>query len=297
MEKRIVKTLAIGICAAFIASAVGCGGGAKRRVSFHKRERPQSRSSLVVRGQSHKKPPRALKGVFIWPLDKFTFMSGFGIRRGRRHDGIDIAAKGGTPVKASADGKVVFSGRMRGYGNLILLKHDNNYFTAYSHNRENLVNKGKNVKQGQVIAKVGRTGRATGNHVHFEIRQGQQAMDPLHFLPARGGVLVKKGQHVTDANAAVAMKQSAETKKVRTARKRGKLAIREKTEPTVAKEIMGGGTAQDKRKLARAVKSSSRKTDLIEEENGDDAEESDEWDEIPPKKMVLTEIGKAMKVK
>jgi lipoprotein NlpD len=75
---------------------------------------------------------------------------------------------------------------MRGYGKLILIRHSDNMFTAYSHNRSNGVKKGQRVKQGQVIARVGRTGRASGNHLHFEIRHGQTARNPLFFLPNRG---------------------------------------------------------------------------------------------------------------
>jgi len=125
------------------------------------------------------------RGRFIWPVDgKLT--SKFGIRNGRRHDGIDISAKKGTPIKAAAAGKVVYAGAMRGYGKLILLRHKDNMFTAYSHNNSNKVRKGQTVRQGQKIGTVGRTGRATGPHVHFEIRHGQTARNPLFFLPKRG---------------------------------------------------------------------------------------------------------------
>ncbi len=202
-KRGYMAVVAVLLCASLVGA--GCGGSSKRRASYHRR---YPRGGLTVRGQSHKEPPVSHEDLFIWPLKDFTFMSGFGIRRGRRHDGIDLAAKSGTPIKAAADGKVVFSGRMRGYGNLILLKHDQGYFTAYAHNRRNLVSKGKDVKQGEVVAQVGRTGRATGNHVHFEIRQGQEAMDPLNFLPARAGVIVKKST-TKKATVAASSKTSA----------------------------------------------------------------------------------------
>lgn len=176
MKKRIITIfLAIIVAAAFVAES-GCGFGSKKHA---KRSRRRSRTTVS-------------SPQFIWPLEKCVYMSGFGIRRGRRHDGIDLAAKSGTPIHAAADGEVVFAKRMRGYGRLVLVKHRNNYFTAYAHNRANLVKKGNKVKQGQVIAKVGRTGRATGNHLHFEIRKGQMAKDPLHYLPARAGVIAKR---------------------------------------------------------------------------------------------------------
>ena len=132
------------------------------------------------------KPIQVYRGRFIWPVDG-RVVSLFGIRDGRRHDGIDISAPSGTPIRAAAGGKVVFAGSMRGYGNLILLRHPDDLFTAYSHNSVNSVRQGQSVKQGQLIGKVGRTGRATGPHLHFEIRNGQTARNPLFFLPERKG--------------------------------------------------------------------------------------------------------------
>lgn len=123
-----------------------------------------------------------VKGVFLWPV-RGEVSSGFGERDGRPHDGIDIRAPKGTSVKASAPGEVVFAGKMSGYGNLVVLNHDQNYFTAYAHNDEIEVKEGKRVGQGDEIAKVGDTGQATGYHLHFEIRQGSTPMNPLAFLP------------------------------------------------------------------------------------------------------------------
>jgi len=170
----------------------GCGSAPKRHVSAD----DELCGKFVVSGHGQKKRD-VKKGTvtFEWPVEGI-FMSKFGPRRGRHHDGIDVSAPAGTPIKAAADGKVIFSGRFCGYGNLILLRHDNDYFTAYAHNRANLVDEGKRVAQGEVIAEVGRTGRTTGNHLHFEVRRGQKAMDPLSFLPVTDGVYVKKGMHV-----------------------------------------------------------------------------------------------------
>lgn len=119
---------------------------------------------------------------FIWPVRGRVF-SPFGVRHGRRHDGIDIQAPIGTPVMAAGNGKVVFAGSMRGYGNLILVRHKKNFFTAYAHNKLNKVQAGQKVKQGQIISLSGRTGRATGPHVHFEVREGIKPRNPLFFLP------------------------------------------------------------------------------------------------------------------
>lgn len=123
-------------------------------------------------------------GRFTWPVDgKISSM--FGIRNGRRHDGIDIAAKNGTPIRAAGSGKIVFSGKMKGYGNLVIIRHKDDFFTVYAHNDKNKVKKGDSVRDRQLIATVGRTGRATGPHLHFEVRNGQKARNPLFFLPRK----------------------------------------------------------------------------------------------------------------
>ena len=119
---------------------------------------------------------------FIWPVPG-KVMSPFGIRHGRRHDGIDIKAGSGTIIRAADNGKVVYAGSMRGYGNLILVRHKDDFFTAYAHNKKNGVKEGKKVKKGEMIGQVGRTGRATGSHLHFEVREGEKARNPLFFLP------------------------------------------------------------------------------------------------------------------
>ncbi len=119
---------------------------------------------------------------FRWPV-KGPVISGFGMRDGNRHDGLDIKASTGTPIHAAADGEVVFVGNLRGYGNLIILRHADRYYTTYAHNSKNLTSVGKHVKEGEVIALVGATGRATGPHLHFEARLGATARNPLFFMP------------------------------------------------------------------------------------------------------------------
>jgi murein DD-endopeptidase MepM/ murein hydrolase activator NlpD len=123
------------------------------------------------------------EGEFIWPVDGVV-TSKFGIRAGRRHDGIDISAPEGTDIRAAADGQVLYAGdQQHGYGNLIIIRHKNDLITIYAHNRENLVREDAAVKQGQLIGKVGKTGRATGPHLHFEIRNRTKPRNPLFFLP------------------------------------------------------------------------------------------------------------------
>ena len=98
------------------------------------------------------------------------------------HEGVDIAAPVGTPVMAAASGRVLFAGRMRGYGKTIILQHDNHYVTVYAHDSTNLVSEGQMVQRGQVIARVGRSGRTTGANLHFEVRHNNIASNPMLYL-------------------------------------------------------------------------------------------------------------------
>ena len=121
-------------------------------------------------------------GTYIWPV-KGVVTSKFGTRWGKNHNGIDIGCPESTPIYASAAGKVVFSGEKSGYGFLIVIQHPDGSFTIYAHNLKNLVQEGGTVKQGEKIALVGQTGKATGPHLHFEIRLQSKAVDPLLYLP------------------------------------------------------------------------------------------------------------------
>lgn len=115
---------------------------------------------------------------YIWPLDDIDISSAFGQRHGRLHRGIDLRAPAGTGIRAAAAGRVRFSGRQGGYGNIVIIDHGNGVQTAYAHNRRNLVRAGHRVRKGQTIATVGRTGNATGYHVHFEYRRWGRAVNP-----------------------------------------------------------------------------------------------------------------------
>lgn len=122
---------------------------------------------------------------FEWPMDGIV-TSLFGKRRGRDHDGIDISAPFGTPVKAAESGRVIYIGRFRGYGNLVIVKHLVNYFSAYAHLSAIKVAKDQKVHLGDVVGNVGRSGRSSGSHLHFEIRYQTVAKDPLIYLPKDG---------------------------------------------------------------------------------------------------------------
>lgn len=127
-------------------------------------------------------PPRSKDG-FVWPV-KGKLASRFGPKEGGIHnDGINILAPAGAAVKASEAGIVVYaSNALEGYGNLLLLKHSGGWITAYAHNERLLVRKGQKVNKGQVVARVGATGGVKSPQLHFEIRKGRQALDPLNYL-------------------------------------------------------------------------------------------------------------------
>jgi murein DD-endopeptidase MepM/ murein hydrolase activator NlpD len=120
--------------------------------------------------------------LFAWPVEG-PISSPFGRRRSGWHRGIDIKADLGVPVVASAAGVVVGSGYERRYGRVIKIEHAHGFITVYAHNDENMVEIGDRVFAGQRIAVVGRTGRATAHHLHFEIRQAGLAYNPLYMLP------------------------------------------------------------------------------------------------------------------
>lgn len=123
---------------------------------------------------------------YIWPAEG-VFTSGYGMRWGRMHKGIDIAAPIGTPIVASAPGEVIVAGwNNGGYGNWVKLQHPDGSITLYAHNSKVLVQKGQEVDQGEPIAKMGSSGRSTGPHLHFEIqRPGKGAVNPIAYLPER----------------------------------------------------------------------------------------------------------------
>jgi murein DD-endopeptidase MepM/ murein hydrolase activator NlpD len=127
-------------------------------------------------------PPRGGQS-FLWPV-RGRVISGYGTATGGTHnDGINIAAPEGTTVVAADNGTVAYAGNeLRGYGNLILVKHADGWMTAYAHNSQLLVKRGERVQRGQAIARVGATGAVNAPQLHFEVRKGTRALDPADFL-------------------------------------------------------------------------------------------------------------------
>jgi murein DD-endopeptidase MepM/ murein hydrolase activator NlpD len=123
--------------------------------------------------------------ALIWPVQG-EVSRGFEQDAARRHDGIDIVAPRGTSIHAAADGEVIFSAwGPGGYGRIVILQHQVEVITIYAHNHDNLVRLGQHVRQGETIATVGQSGRATGNHLHFEVRHKAAPIPPHKFLPPR----------------------------------------------------------------------------------------------------------------
>jgi murein DD-endopeptidase MepM/ murein hydrolase activator NlpD len=152
---------------------------------------PNSQKALVTTPSTppaQETPVKAAEPVgggagFRWPV-RGRVIAGFGPKsNGLQNDGINLAVPEGTPVKASEDGVVAYAGNeLKGYGNLVLVRHSNGFVTAYAHASELMVKRGETVKRGQVIAKSGQTGSVTAPQLHFEIRKGATPVDPAQYL-------------------------------------------------------------------------------------------------------------------
>ena len=165
----------------------GAGGSSRpapvRAVQAPKTSRtPTSRATTTVAAPATQNPISSNVG-WRWPADGALlnrFQPGEPTRQG-----IDIGGSGGAPVSAAGDGVVVYSGSgLVGYGELIIVKHNEQWLSAYGHNRRRLVNEGQLVKSGQQIAELGRSG-ASRDMLHFEVRHNGKPVDPLHYLPKR----------------------------------------------------------------------------------------------------------------
>ena len=124
---------------------------------------------------------RRSSGQLQWPL-RGVLYARFGRKGKSPHDGIDLAAPAGTPVRTAGEGSVLFAGPQQGYGLLVIIEHPRGVVTVYAHNRDLRVRTGQPVREGQVIATVGESGKTSGPHLHFEVRQDGAPVDPLEFL-------------------------------------------------------------------------------------------------------------------
>src|SRR5204863_4763396 len=148
---------------------------------------PPREPSAAEEARAETAAPAALAqkrgGHFPWPL-RGRVLASYGVATdGTHNDGINIAAARGTPIEAVEAGIVAYAGNeLRGYGNLVLVKHDNGWISAYAHCDELLVKKGDPIHRGQTIAKVGATGGVSEPQLHFELRRGKNPVDPREFL-------------------------------------------------------------------------------------------------------------------
>jgi len=162
----------------------------QRLTLYPARSQPQRTQTTRRPAQTTTLPPRTttpapVRSSIAWRWPTNGEVSGRFIDGDSTRQGIDITGRGGQPVRAAADGVVVYSGSgLVGYGELVIVKHDEQWLSAYGHNRTRLVNEGARVKAGEQIAEMGRTGAAR-DMLHFEIRYNGKPVDPLLYLPAR----------------------------------------------------------------------------------------------------------------
>jgi lipoprotein NlpD len=152
----------------------------EREQPVHERSTPRPREpdpEPPARAEPIGRPPSA----FGWPL-KGVLYGRYGVRDGRRHDGIDLAAPEGTRVGAAGAGEVLYVGDQAGYGRIVMVRHPGGLVTLYAHMRKSLVEEGQKVERGQTIGEVGQTGRTSGPHLHFEVREGTRPRNPLLYL-------------------------------------------------------------------------------------------------------------------
>lgn len=144
----------------------------------------KTQTSKTTIKETYTPPAINRKTKFMWPV-KGTVISGFGnLGKGRKNDGINIKSSLGANVSAADSGVVAYSGNeLKGFGNLILIKHSDGWITAYAHNDKLLVKKGQKVARGEKIATVGSTGSVTTPQLHFEVRAGKKAVNPRNYLP------------------------------------------------------------------------------------------------------------------
>lgn len=202
---KILYTSLAGLLVGLIAFQVltGCAAKLKREPSSDfSTTKPLQYQSAGTPGPEEDEPSEISQGVnieynkqayaeFQWPVDQAKLSRGFLPNKRKPHLGIDLAAPKGTPILAAHDGVVIYTGRdFRGFGKMLMIEGGKGWATLYAHFSKIIAREGQKVKQGEVIGLMGRTGHATGNHLHFEVRSERGPVDPLDYLP--NGALVAK---------------------------------------------------------------------------------------------------------
>lgn len=180
---RTTETVPLGISATSLPPPVAVGAVEEPEVNADAGAVPSTSQPTEVAAAIPTSPVRSGRG-FLWPV-MGKVISNFGDKaNGMRNDGVNIAAPSGSPVVAVENGVVTYAGNeLRGFGNLILIKHDDGWITAYAHTDAPVVKRGDEVKKGQTIARVGATGNVREPQLHFELRRGKAPVDPLRHLP------------------------------------------------------------------------------------------------------------------
>lgn len=162
-------------------TSAGAHGLDADRGSLADRASRSGRSATLPKGKT-----LAPRDIWVLPVKKYNLTSLYGARWGTTHRGVDLAGPYGTAIHAAHDGVVVKAGWGGGYGYMVDIDHGNGVITRYGHNSALTVSVGQHIRAGQQIAKMGSTGYSTGNHLHFEIRIGDEAINPLPYLLKRG---------------------------------------------------------------------------------------------------------------
>jgi murein DD-endopeptidase MepM/ murein hydrolase activator NlpD len=176
------------VAAAQPVATVPAAPGTRMTVAAPQQSARLAQASPATEDDAPQSPLKASEATgalptFRWPVRGKVITSYGAKTNGKANDGINLAVPEGTPVKAAEDGVVAYAGNeLKGYGNLVLVRHSNGYVTAYAHASELLVKRGDSIKRGQVIAKSGQSGEVASPQLHFEIRKGSTPVDPLQFL-------------------------------------------------------------------------------------------------------------------
>jgi len=184
-EENLAEMQAASVSiAARIRAAQAAAAAAAAAAEAEAQAQAQAQQEAQQEAPQESAPPASSGGGasssgFVWPVSGVV-TSGFGPRWGGMHEGLDIAAPCGTPLRAAAAGTIIFAGWMGGYGNLTIIDHGNGLATAYGH--QSAIYAGGTVSQGQTIGAVGTTGHSTGCHLHFEVRVNGSPVDPLGYL-------------------------------------------------------------------------------------------------------------------
>ena len=168
----------------FLPNSVQLGTKTENLVKNSALNRASKAGNTPRKAKVFSAPPAISGEGFLWPVTGKVLSYYGGKSAGLQNDGINIAAPRGAPVRAAENGVVAYSGNeLRGFGNLLLLKHSDGWITAYAHNDKLMVKRGDKIKKGQIIARVGSSGSVQNPQLHFELRKGKKAIDPIKYLP------------------------------------------------------------------------------------------------------------------